>query len=88
MRSRNADMGPAEERCDLPVLVEATTTLFGQMLGPHVGESTWSVWGFDVTNGADNDNWRRVQNGDRLDDLLLVDLCERKCVPLVADRQN
>lgn len=58
----------------VPVLVETTTALFGQMLGPDIAEGTWSMWSFDITNGTDDDNWWGLENGYSFDDFLLVDL--------------
>jgi len=58
----------------VPVLVEATTALFAQMLSPDVDKSTWTMRGLDVSNSSDNDNWRSFQDRDGFNDFLLVDL--------------
>jgi len=60
----------------IPVLVEATTALLGQMLGPHVDEGTQTEGSLDVADGTDHNHGRGLQNGDSLDHLLLVDLCK------------
>lgn len=57
-----------------PVLVEPTTALLGQMLGPHGGESAHAEGGLDVAHGSNDDHRGRLQDGDGLNDLLLVDL--------------
>lgn len=62
----------------LPVLVEATSAFFRQMLGPNVDEGTVSEWSFNVTYGTDNNHWWRFQNGNGLNNLLLVDLYKKK----------
>lgn len=58
----------------LPVLVEATTAFFRQMLGPDCSKGTETEWSFDVSNNTDNDHWWGFQDGDSLNDFLLVDL--------------
>lgn len=58
----------------IPVLVEAATALLGQMLGPDIDQSTQAEWSLNVADSANSNHWRCLQNGDSLDDLLLVDL--------------
>lgn len=58
---------------NLPVLVETATALFGQVLGPNVDQSTWTVRCFDVADGTNNDNWWSFQDGDGFNNFLLVD---------------
>lgn len=59
----------------LPVLVEATTALLRQMLSPDIDGSTLTEWSFDITDGSDHNHWWSFENGDCLDDFLLIDLC-------------
>jgi hypothetical protein len=61
-----------------PVLVESATAFFGQMLSPDIDQSAWSMRGFNVTNGSDNDDWRCLQDGDGFNNFLLVDLWKDK----------
>uniref|UniRef100_A0A2M4C3Y2 Uncharacterized protein n=1 Tax=Anopheles marajoara TaxID=58244 RepID=A0A2M4C3Y2_9DIPT len=58
----------------VPVLVETTTALLGQMLGPDVAQSTRSERSFDVADGTDDHDRRCLQDSDGLQHLLLVDL--------------
>lgn len=58
----------------VPVLVEATLDLLGQMLSPHGGQSTWSTSGLDVSNDTDDNHWWGLNNGNGLGNLLLVGL--------------
>lgn len=64
--------------CYIPVLIEATTALLRQMLGPDIYQGTQTEWRLDITNGANGNHWWRLQNGHSLDDFLLVDLCKTK----------
>jgi len=58
----------------VPVLVEATLALVGQMLGPDGGQSAETRGSLDVANDTDADHRGGLDNGDGLDDLLLVEL--------------
>lgn len=60
--------------CNSPVLVETTTAFFGQVLGPNVDQSTWSMRSFDVTNGSNDNDWWSFQDGDGFNNFLLVNL--------------
>lgn len=80
--------GVDEGEIVLPVLVEATTALLRQMLGPNVDGSTLTEWSLDVTDGSDDNHWRSLKNGDGLNDLLLVDLCESEHVRLEFAHQT
>lgn len=44
------------------------------MLGKDGLEGTRTTRRVDVANDADDNHWRRLDDGDRFDDLLLVDL--------------
>lgn len=56
-----------------PVLVEATTALLGQMLGPNVDQRARTVRSFNVADGTDDNHWWSLQDGDGFNDFLLVD---------------
>lgn len=58
----------------LPVLVESTAALLAQVLSPDGLEGAQTFGSLDVANHADDDNWRRLQNGNGLDHLLFVHL--------------
>lgn len=58
----------------IPVLVEATTALFGQMLSPNINQGTQTEWSFNVANGTNNNHWWSFQNGNGFNNLLLVNL--------------
>lgn len=70
----NATRGPEY----IPVLVEATTALLGQMLGPDIDQGTQTEGSLDVADGTEHNHGRGLQNGDGLHDLLLVYLCKAK----------
>ena len=54
------------------VLVESSLTLFGQMLGEDGGKGTETSWGLNVSNNTnDNHRWG-LNNGDGVNDFLLV----------------
>merc|ERR1712226_830150 len=57
-----------------PVLVEASASLVGDVLGPDGLERAQASRRLDVSNNTNANHRRRVNNGDRLDDLLLVEL--------------
>lgn len=44
------------------------------MLGPHAGQGTHAEGRLNVADGTDHDHGGRLQDGDGLHDLLLVDL--------------
>jgi len=58
----------------VPVLVEATLALIGQMVGPDGGEGAETGGGLDVADDTDADHRGGLDDGDGLDDLLLVEL--------------
>lgn len=57
---------------DSPVLVEAPAGLFSNVLGPDGLEGAEAPRGLDVTDHADAHHGRSLDDGHRLDDLLLV----------------
>merc|ERR1719429_140581 len=57
-----------------PVLVEPSLSLFSNMLSPDSLESSHTSWSLDVSNNTNADHWWSLDNGDGLDDFLLVDL--------------
>lgn len=70
-----------------PVLVESAADFVGETGSPDGLDGAWSVWGVDVTGDTDDLNlalkffkkvflyleWWGLDDGDGLDDLLLVD---------------
>ena len=56
-------------------LVEATLGLVRDVLGPDGGERAKAAGRLDVADNTDDDHRRRLDDGDGLDDLLLVHLC-------------
>merc|ERR1719422_1305133 len=57
-----------------PVLVKSSLGLFADMFGPNSLEGSHTPGGLDVSNDTDTDDGRRLDDGDGLHDLLLVDL--------------
>lgn len=57
-----------------PVLVESALDFLGKVLGPDGGESTETTRSLDVTDDTDNNERRTLDDGDGLDDFLLVAL--------------
>merc|ERR1719438_629780 len=57
-----------------PVLVKPSLGLFANMFGPNSLEGSHTPGGLDVSNNTDADDGRRLDDGDGLHDLLLVDL--------------
>jgi len=58
----------------VPVLVETSLELGAQGLGPNAGQASESTDGLDVTDNTDNSDGRGFENGDSLDNFLLVEL--------------
>jgi len=58
----------------VPVLVESALELLGQVLGPDGGQGAETTRSLDVTNNTNDDNWGGLDDGDGLDNLLLVHL--------------
>lgn len=58
----------------VPVLVEATLHLVGEMCRPDSGEGAKAVRGLDITNDTDGDNWGGLDDANGLDDFLFVQL--------------
>jgi len=57
-----------------PVLVESSLGLVTDVLSPDGLEGSEASWGFNVTDDTDADHWWGIDDGDWLDDLLLVEL--------------
>lgn len=57
-----------------PVLVEAASAVIRKMLGEDSLELTGSARSVDVSDNSDDDQWRSFDDGDSLNNLLLVDL--------------
>lgn len=57
-----------------PVLVESSAGSIRNVLGPDGLKSPQASGSLDVANNTDSDHGRRLQDGDWLDDLLLVEL--------------
>jgi len=56
-----------------PVLVESAADFVGETGSPDGLDGAWSVWGVDVTGDTDDLEWWGLDDGDGLNDLLLVD---------------
>lgn len=56
----------------VPVLVESPLASITQVTSEHAGEWPQAIRGLDVTDETDAYNWRGLQEGDGLADLLLV----------------
>jgi len=69
-----AGLGESLLLARVPVLVKTATALLAQMLSPDIDQSARSMWSFDVTDGSNNDDWRSFEDGDGLNNFLLVDL--------------
>lgn len=60
-----------------PVLVEAATDVIGHVLSPDGGDGAKTTGSLDVTNQTNNDHGRSFDDGDSLNDFLLVHLRSR-----------
>jgi hypothetical protein len=58
----------------LPVLVEASAAVLAQVLGEDSLEGAQALGRLDIADGANDDHWRRLDDCDGLDGLLLVQL--------------
>lgn len=58
----------------VPVLVEATLELLGQVLGPDGGQRAETTRSLDVTDNTNDDHGGSLDDGNGLDNLLLVHL--------------
>jgi len=61
----------------VPVLVEAALELVAEVLGPDGGERAEATGGLDVANDTDDDDRGGLNDGDGVDNLLLVHLGTR-----------
>jgi len=61
----------------VPVLVEAALELVAEVLGPDGGERAEATGGLDVANDTDDDDRGSLNDGDGVDNLLLVHLGTR-----------
>lgn len=61
----------------VPVLVEPTLNLIGEMRSPYSGEGAETARSLDVTDDTDDNEWRGLDDGDCFDNLTLVHLCAR-----------
>jgi len=61
----------------VPVLVETTTNIIGQMVGPHGGQSAKTIGGLDVANNADNNHGGSLEDSHGFHSFLLVQLGSR-----------
>jgi len=57
-----------------PVLVESPFSFIRNVLSPDGLEGSEASWGLDVSDNTDADHWWGIDDGDWLDDLLLVEL--------------
>ena len=60
-----------------PVLVEAALAAGGQVLSPHGDQGTETAGSLDVANHTDDGHGRGLEDGDSLQGLLLVQLCNQ-----------
>lgn len=58
----------------VPVLIEATLNLVGEVLGPDGGEGSKTTGSLDVADHTDDNHRRSLDDGDSLNDLTLVHL--------------
>lgn len=63
----------------VPVLVEPTAALLGEVLSPDGGDGSQATGGLDVSDHADDHHGGSLDDGDSLADLLLVGLGARLC---------
>lgn len=61
----------------VPVLVEASEELLAQVLGPDGGKGTETSGGGDISYNTDNEHGGSLEDGDSLNDFLLVELSSR-----------
>ena len=61
----------------VPVLVHAAFEGFAQVVSPDGGETAESAWGLNVPDEPDHGHWGCLEDGDSLDNLLLVGLTSR-----------
>jgi hypothetical protein len=61
----------------VPVLVETTLEVIGQVVGPNGGQGAETIGGGNVTNNADNHHRRGLEDSDSLHSFLLVQLGSR-----------
>jgi len=56
-----------------PVFVESSSDLFGKMSSPDGLDGSWSIWSVDVTSDTNDLESRGFNDGNRFNNLLLVD---------------
>lgn len=57
-----------------PVLIESSLEFSGQVLGPDGGEGSETSGGFNISDDTSDNDGRSFEDGDGLDDFLLVEL--------------
>jgi len=62
-----------------PVLVEASASLVGDVLGPDGFEGSEASWRLDVADNTDTDHGRGFEDGHWFDDFLFVELGALSC---------
>ena len=62
----------------VPPLVESAASLIADVLGPDSTNGTKTSWSLDVTNNTNDDDRRGLEDGDGLNNFLLVHLCVRR----------
>jgi len=70
---------------DAPVLVEAALALVADVLGPDSADRAETAGGVLVADKADNDHGRSLDDGDTLEDLLLVEELAHGTVDITHD---
>jgi len=58
----------------VPVLVESTTNVIRQVVGPNSSQGAKTIGGFDVANNSNNNHRGSLKNSDSFNGLLLVQL--------------
>lgn len=70
-------LGEGTLLASVPVLVETALAVLGQVVGPHGGEGTEATGGLNVTDKTDDNHGGAVDDGDGLNNVLLVELGAR-----------
>jgi len=78
-------LGESLPLAGVPVLVEATLALIGQMLSPDGGDAVKTGGGVLVADNTDDDHGRSLKDGDGLEDLLLVQELAQRTVDITND---
>ena len=69
----------------VPVLVEPSPEFFGEVGSPDGGEGAEAARSFNISNGANNDDWGRLHNGDGLNNLTFVHFCRESATVSIKE---